>query len=380
MANTTQTPNMLLDLPIPSVQTGPQYATDLNQALTQVDSHNHSSGQGVQIPTAGISINADLSFNSFNATTLRSARMVNQGAPLGTATDINCLYASGGNLYFNSNAGQQVQITAGAALNAASIGGIGGDYVTSGASVFFTNATKTYFFYQTANTTGSMDCGQVTIHDNVASANGVTIKSPSSLAANYSLTFPAALPASLTSFLAYSTAGVGAFVAPDASTVEISSSTLRIKDLGVTTAKLADASVTQAKLAAVNIQTSSSCADFSTASATLVAVTNLSVTITTTGRPVQLFLNGDTSGVNEQSIGSTGGGAGGVMVMSFFRGASQLNKFHLDVETTNPMLIPPSAVSYVDTPAAGTYTYTFKVQIANNTARVRNSVLVAYEM
>ena len=49
MAETTTTTNMGLVLPTPGERLGPTWATDLNTALTLVDSHDHSSGKGIQI-------------------------------------------------------------------------------------------------------------------------------------------------------------------------------------------------------------------------------------------------------------------------------------------------------------------------------------------
>lgn len=201
-----QTPYMNLTLPDVSQTAGPLYATDVNDAFESVDSHNHSSGQGVPVPTAGININADLSFNSFNANSLRSTQLTNQGSPLALATDICCVYASGGNLYYNNSTGQQVQLTSGAGLNAASVGGFGGDYGTSTASAFYTSASTLFSFTSAANTYANMAFGAFTVYATGASPKGVTINAPAGLGANYSLTLPTGLPAS-TKLLTCDTAG-----------------------------------------------------------------------------------------------------------------------------------------------------------------------------
>jgi len=52
------TPNMNLTIPTVGVTTGPTYATDINNALTTIDSHDHSPGNGVAISNAGISTTA----------------------------------------------------------------------------------------------------------------------------------------------------------------------------------------------------------------------------------------------------------------------------------------------------------------------------------
>ena len=65
-------PNMGLTLPQPGSTTGGSptytYATEITADLSIIDTHNHTSGNGVLVPTAGLNINADLNFNSHSAT------------------------------------------------------------------------------------------------------------------------------------------------------------------------------------------------------------------------------------------------------------------------------------------------------------------------
>jgi hypothetical protein len=196
------TPYMGLILPVVSTTIGPDWATYLNTALTAVDSHTHASGKGLPVPTAGIWINADLGFGSYNATALRSARFTSQAAALALAADVACVYVVNGDLYYNNGAGAQIRVTSGTSLNASAVGGIGGDYVVSGASVFYTSATKLFSFQSVTSPAGSilwsaMAHGPLTVYDTAAGlTKGVTLKSPVGLAAAYSLTLPAALPAS----------------------------------------------------------------------------------------------------------------------------------------------------------------------------------------
>jgi len=377
MADTINSPNMNLPVPIVGQDIGPTYAQDINNCLALVDQHSHSAGRGVPVTPDGLSISADLPFGGNNATLLRSARFSSQLTPLtASSPDIGCLYVSGVDLYYNDRSGNQVRITQSGGV-AGSPGSISN--LTSPASAAYVAGTTTFVWQSDANTPANMDAASYIFRNLSANSFGLTLNPPAAMGSDTSLTLPT-IPVS-TKIMTMDTSGnMAANYVTDNATLEVSSNTLRVKDLGITTAKLADGAVTNAKLAALNIQTSSSCGDFSTSSPTFVAVTNLSVTITTTGRPVMLFLNGDTSGVNDQDIGTTGSGGGGVMVCSFFRGSSQLNHFNFDVEIPNPMLLPPSIMSYIDTPTAGTYTYTFKVQISNNVARVRNSVLIAYEL
>ena len=59
MADFTLSPNMSMPVPTVAVAPGPGWATNLDASLIHIDSHNHSSGQGVQITPAGININTD---------------------------------------------------------------------------------------------------------------------------------------------------------------------------------------------------------------------------------------------------------------------------------------------------------------------------------
>lgn len=220
------TPNMNMLLPTVTVTPGPTWAQEVNAAFGVVDQHNHTSGQGNPVPTAGLNINADLNFNAFNAYALRSTRFSIQAGTLSLPTDLACLYSVNGDLYYNSGAGIPIQLTVGGALNATSIGGIGGDYVTSGASVFYTSASQTFTFWQASNTSALMDVGPLNIHA-VGNANYVTLGPNASMVASYTLTLPVALPLSGTSFLMVdSTGAITDNVQIDNSTIKIVSNQL----------------------------------------------------------------------------------------------------------------------------------------------------------
>jgi hypothetical protein len=201
------TDNMKLDLPVPSTTPGPTYASEIVTAFGDVDEHNHTTDHGVKVPSAGLNVNDDVPCNDHNLTDARTVRFHNQAAALALATDLGCLYEAGGDLYWNSGAGDQVRLTSGPALDAASIGAIGGDYGTSTASLYYTTASKTFTFESDTLKAAAIDAGPLTIREIATSAKGITIESPDSLAADYGLTLPAELPAS-TRILTLSAAGV----------------------------------------------------------------------------------------------------------------------------------------------------------------------------
>jgi hypothetical protein len=107
---------MLLVLPTVSQRLGPQWAEDLNDAFSLIDEHDHTSGKGNLVPTAGLNINADLSLNSNDLKDIRSLKLNNSVSTL-PSDDVRSLYASGGNLYYNNNSGTAIQLTTGASIN-----------------------------------------------------------------------------------------------------------------------------------------------------------------------------------------------------------------------------------------------------------------------
>lgn len=107
---------MNLTLPVPTVTLGPEWATELNQALTDVDAHDHSSGKGTKIKPNGIDINSDLDYQNYRAIGLKASKYGNQVATLTGATNSNSVYTVSDNLYFTNGAGVAVQITSGGSV------------------------------------------------------------------------------------------------------------------------------------------------------------------------------------------------------------------------------------------------------------------------
>ena len=176
-----------------------------------IDAHDHSPGKGVLVPSAGIGINADLSFATFALTTAKAITF-NPVAVSAVTGYANALFvdATGHNLYFRNNSGTNVQLTNGGTINMSLIGGIGGDYASVNALVQYNDSSKDYLLQQEGSPRpwAGLETGDIKLFQKAASiANAVTLKSPSALAAGYSMTMPAALPGS-TAALQISAAGV----------------------------------------------------------------------------------------------------------------------------------------------------------------------------
>lgn len=191
MANT---PNMNLPIDSPGITPGPQWATDLESVKTLLDTHTHISGQGIQVPSAGLNINATLPFGGNAASGLSYLGLASQSST-SSGTLFAALQQSGGNLYWNNNSGVPVQLTSGGSVNVAptlgSITNLGG----TTAALTYSAALST--FIATANTgiSAGWDGAAVTIRPaGVANAQGITLAAPTGLTA-YTATLPSALPA-----------------------------------------------------------------------------------------------------------------------------------------------------------------------------------------
>jgi hypothetical protein len=122
--------NMNLNLPTVGVTAGPTYATLNNTAFETIDTHDHTTGKGVQVPTAGININADLEFNSNAAKELSFVGLESQGSAPSTNLSV---YVDGSNdLYYKNSSGTSVQLT-----NGSSIAAVGSGVVTYSAPSSF---------------------------------------------------------------------------------------------------------------------------------------------------------------------------------------------------------------------------------------------------
>lgn len=395
MPNTYTSPNMGLVLPIVGSDPGPDYAANNNNAFGMIDSHDHSSGKGVPITPAGISINSDLTFSGNNATALRSTRFAVQSSPLSAAgSDIGCCYVSGVDLYYNDRSGNQVRITQSGGV-AGSPGSIAG--LVAPASATYVSISQTFVWQSGASIPANLDAGSIILRNIVASSKGLTLNPPAAMASDFALTLPS-LPGA-TSIMRLDTAGaMSASLVVDNATIEISSNTLRVKDLGivtakvndlaittgkindlaVTTAKINDGAVTPAKKSALGQQVSGSSGGFSTNSSSYIDVTNLSITITTTGRPVMLVLQNDgTAGGTTSSMAYVDSDGGGFV--AWFRDGSNLGESNCAAGSTGTA---PNGYSMVDTSAtAGVHTYKVRVAVyAGTFIMVHQCKIVVYEL
>lgn len=244
------TPNMGLVLPAVGVTIGPTWAYDLNTALEVVDNHDHTAGNGRQIVTQAIDIDAALTFNGFDAEAVGRVGLVSQAATDALPATV---YVVGGDLFYNNAGGTPVQLTIGGSI-AGSTGSISG--LVPPASASFDSGTASFRWNANATTRASLDAAAIQLRQaGGVSATSITLTAPASGLTSYTLRLPNAAPATVGRFLFTGTTGDSSWVQPDNVTVEVSGTTLRVKDLGINVSKLAANAVETSKIANLQVTT-----------------------------------------------------------------------------------------------------------------------------
>lgn len=110
------TPNLNLTLPTPTVTLGPAWANEVNAAFEVIDSHDHTSGKGARIPTAGLNINADLQFNEFGILNARLVSLQERTSSPSGSDFASSISIFNGDLYFTNSSGVAVQVTSGGSI------------------------------------------------------------------------------------------------------------------------------------------------------------------------------------------------------------------------------------------------------------------------
>lgn len=361
--STVASANMSLPVPVVGEEIGPDWARDLNNCMTIIDQHDHAAGNGVQITPDGLNINAALAMND---NILNSIAALTLTAQVSFATN-KSVYVIGNEIYYRDGAGNQVQITNAGSVNAGA-GSITG--LPSGTASASYSAVAQKFIWQSATSTpANMDFAAAIFRNLSASSFGLTLSPPAAMGADYDITLPT-LPASAAFLQISNTGAISASPAVSG---------------GLTTTNLSvTAGILKSQLAALGQQIST-VASFSTSSTSFVNVTNLSVTITTSGRPVYLCIVPSTAGT-ECSVQTQGNSTPGAFIAfntQYRRGNTTIADMVLGATqgsaSETHSYTPPSTIDAV---AAGTYTYTIrtKVSAASSTIFWSDVALMAYEL
>lgn len=391
MPNTVLSPVMSMPVPVPGADPGPQYAFDLNSCFSILDQHDHTVGLGNPITPSAMLINADLPMGSNNITNLRSARFNAQLSPLALPADIGCAYVSGVDLWYNDVSGNQIQIT--------SLGGVAGTpgsiaNLVSPASASYVAGSKTFVFQSNVNQAANVD-GASYILRNIPGTFGLTL-SPPALGSNYTITLPT-LPGA-PSFMSIDSSGNMGDAIPlsqGIDTANIANSAITtplIADANVTLAKMAansvdtpkivDGSVTHAKLSSLPYTNTVSSGTFSTSSTSPVDVPNLTLNFTATGRPLYVGLYSDNASSPGcfQLDGATNPASAIISINRSGTGDIQSSSFGNNL--IGSQMFIPANLTFIDIPAAGSYTYKIRVSVNSptTTLSVKNLRLVMYEL
>lgn len=193
--------------------------------------------------------------------------------------------------------------------------------------------------------------------------------------------------------LANGTIAIAQMGAQSVGTAQLTSSavtTAIIAPAAVTTVNIASSAVSRAQQAPVGQQVSGSCGNFTTTNTFATDVTNLTLTITGSSRPILLALESvSTDALNpgwiEVSDG-TNNPVRPIVTLTLLRGASVIWATRLGgvfTGTTNAnFYVAPPGFLMLDTPGAGTFTYKIQAQLVDNnlSCQMFNLSLVAYEL
>lgn len=182
----TTSPNMLLRVPAVGNDIGPDYAININfDLLSILDTHDHTSGKGVQITPAAININTSLPFNDNFATELSGLTLLAQS----TTPALSTIYESGNDLFFVDGIGNNIRITQSGGV-AGSPGSI--TNLVAPASANYVAGSQTFVWQSNINIAANMDAGAYLFRNlSPNSTFAITLQAPAALASNWTLTLPA---------------------------------------------------------------------------------------------------------------------------------------------------------------------------------------------
>lgn len=233
-----------MNLIIPGVGTepGPDYATDINNSLTLIDQHDHTSGYGVPITPAGLNINATLPLNNNLINNIKGAQLAVQ--PSASATN-GTISVTGVDLYFTDYNGNQVRLTSGGAV-AGTPGTISG--LSAPASASYSGGIFTWASNGTIR--ADMDFRSAILRNNTAGSFGLTLSPPASLTADYTLVLPLK-PASAASFLTIDTSGN---ITPSTALLGALTTSNLSTTAGILGSQIASSTITGSNIASTTIQ------------------------------------------------------------------------------------------------------------------------------
>jgi hypothetical protein len=200
------TPNMNMIIPDPLVTSGPTYASQIDTAFNVVDAHNHTAGNGVPVPTAGLNINADLTFAGYRATNVLATSYNSLSS---SPTLVNSSYVKNGELAFKDKNGTEVILT-----NNGSVAGVSGSIsgLVSPATATFSAISGIFTFSNDTNKAGKIAGSDYIMYKfNDTTGSFLTLKWAPSSPISYTIQYPDSAPPSADSVAKTATDGTQTF-------------------------------------------------------------------------------------------------------------------------------------------------------------------------
>ena len=250
--------------------------------------------------------------------------------------------------------------------------------LASPASASYDSGDGTFVWQSNSNTPANMDAGSYIFRNDTVNSNGITVEAPAALGSNYTLTLPA-IP-SQTNVMTLDTSG-------NMGSITYNQVGQAMTSVGADAIAESVTRSTGTTVGLLGVAKSTSCGNFTTNSHAF--ITNLTVTITTSGRPVMLRLQSD--GVTDPgglSIACQATVSGGQFVsggINFVRNSANISYDYFGpAQGIGYMGVNPSSFSFVDIVGAGTYTYNVNATIGTSGSSpvffAQDIVLVAYEL
>lgn len=356
-------PNMSLQIPGVGLEPGPQYATDVNNSLTIIDSHNHTPGSGVLVPVSGLSILIDFPLNDNNLTLARTIRFQPQTSTPSGAQDLGCLYEGGVDLYYIDGNGNQIRMTESGSIVGAAGTITGLPSGTASASY----SAGTFVFQSATATAANIDGGSYILRDSTASSYGLTL-APPTLSSNYSITLPL-LPVS-TEVVIMDPTGIMGTVTYDGVGQNMSS---------VGANAVANSRTRAIGSAVGDIDVTPSSGVFSITSTSPTVITNQLASLVTSGRPVMVMFTGDALSPSYLSVS-----AGNTLTISISNTTTNTLVYETILQAQGSIAQVPLSISAIDLSVAGSaggYGYEVSASVTSGgTGLVVNARTFLYEL
>jgi len=109
------TPNMNMDLPTPGADEN-VWDDKINASLDIVDTHDHTPGKGIPVPSTAVEVIQDFSVASNSVIDINKTQFEPNSAVLTGTSNQRAVYAVDNDLYYTNGSGVAVQITDGSSL------------------------------------------------------------------------------------------------------------------------------------------------------------------------------------------------------------------------------------------------------------------------